>query len=440
MPTSSVASAGAFVQMLATYPEGRHGVVCPRHCCRPGPGHCPAACATLPADWVTHQEWFLRPASPERSAWPLSPLRKPRTRAGGVQDLPVPRWGGHHRLAGRSCSIASSHFMTLISLSGFRKLVLDTSADHLPAVLCVVFAAALGLERSAVLRVVLSCRWAAAWNVRGRSYCWFDVPQSFNPFKKTANRERTIYASARFASKLACRPEERILRGLFCRLQHFADRPQLQTLVVLQLEYHALAGSQQSQCSLYALVQVLAPKLQLRIRACPVRRSDSPSDRSHRHWNPSPLTDLRDGSCGDGGASQAKIGHDAIQPRVKRAFKAEVRQVPVGLQECFLVYILRILLVAEHVQRQPQHCAVVSADQLGRRAPRWPCWACRISSSSSSRCCARASICAGVRAARARPTCCCLRHLRAILPRLRPAQTHPERQTCCRLPPSPIAS
>ena len=92
---------------------------------------------------------------------------------------------------------------------------------------------------------------------------------------------------------------------------------------------------------------------------------------------------------------QAQVGHNPVQPGIKRALEPEVSQMPVRLQERLLVHVLGVLLVAQHMQRQPQDGLVVAPHQRIERA-RSPCWASRIRSSSSVRCWARASNCAWV--------------------------------------------
>ena len=43
--------------------------------------------------------------------------------------------------------------------------------------------------------------------------------------------------------------------------------------------------------------------------------------------------------------------------------------MPVRLDERVLMNVLRVLLIAEHVQRQPQHAAVITAHQRIERRP-----------------------------------------------------------------------
>ena len=64
---------------------------------------------------------------------------------------------------------------------------------------------------------------------------------------------------------------------------------------------------------------------------------------------------------------QTEIGDDAVDPGVERTLKAEVVNVPVRLEERFLVNILRVLLVAGQMVSQAQHGAVVLAHEILER-------------------------------------------------------------------------
>ncbi len=56
---------------------------------------------------------------------------------------------------------------------------------------------------------------------------------------------------------------------------------------------------------------------------------------------------------------KAKIGDDPVNPRIKRAFEAEVSDVPESLQKRLLVNVFRIVLAAGQVQRQPQNLVLI---------------------------------------------------------------------------------
>src|SRR5260370_19296937 len=64
---------------------------------------------------------------------------------------------------------------------------------------------------------------------------------------------------------------------------------------------------------------------------------------------------------------QAQIGHDPVNPGVKRALEAEPADVLVSLQEGFLINVLGFVLRSGQVQRQPKHRLVVVAHQFLER-------------------------------------------------------------------------
>src|SRR6185437_5626054 len=69
--------------------------------------------------------------------------------------------------------------------------------------------------------------------------------------RKPTTKDQQLLLSSHFrqrAAQLLRRPEQRVLCCLFCRIQHFADGPQLQSLVMLQFKNHAFPRSQLLQC------------------------------------------------------------------------------------------------------------------------------------------------------------------------------------------------
>ena len=60
---------------------------------------------------------------------------------------------------------------------------------------------------------------------------------------------------------------------------------------------------------------------------------------------------------------EAEVGDDPVQPGVEGALKPEVAEVAVRFEERLLVDVLRILLVAEHVQRESENGLIVAADE-----------------------------------------------------------------------------
>src|ERR1700734_4388312 len=61
---------------------------------------------------------------------------------------------------------------------------------------------------------------------------------------------------------------------------------------------------------------------------------------------------------------EAKIGHDTVNPSVKRALKAKIPNALVRLQESFLINILGLVFRAGEMQGQPQHCLVETPHQF----------------------------------------------------------------------------
>ena len=65
---------------------------------------------------------------------------------------------------------------------------------------------------------------------------------------------------------------------------------------------------------------------------------------------------------------QAQIGHDPVNPGVKRALKPEAPDVLVGLQERVLINILGFVFRSGKVQCEPQHRLVVVVYQFLERS------------------------------------------------------------------------
>src|SRR5208282_466978 len=61
---------------------------------------------------------------------------------------------------------------------------------------------------------------------------------------------------------------------------------------------------------------------------------------------------------------ETEIGHDAVDPSVERALKAEAANIYVGAQEGFLVDVLGVFLRSGKMNRQPQHGTIVLPDQF----------------------------------------------------------------------------
>jgi ribonuclease HI len=67
---------------------------------------------------------------------------------------------------------------------------------------------------------------------------------------------------------------------------------------------------------------------------------------------------------------QAEVGHNPVNPRIKRALEAEIPDIPVGLQKRLLVNVLGVVLAAGQVQRQPQHLVLILPHQRVKGRPR----------------------------------------------------------------------
>ena len=61
---------------------------------------------------------------------------------------------------------------------------------------------------------------------------------------------------------------------------------------------------------------------------------------------------------------QADVGHDAIQPSIETALKAESMEVLVHLQEGFLINVPGVLGALHQVESQPQHVPIIAANQF----------------------------------------------------------------------------
>ena len=57
---------------------------------------------------------------------------------------------------------------------------------------------------------------------------------------------------------------------------------------------------------------------------------------------------------------KADIRDDPIDPRVESAFETKAVQIAINLKEGLLVNIARVFSAAQHIQREPQHLAVVA--------------------------------------------------------------------------------
>src|SRR5258708_7264780 len=61
---------------------------------------------------------------------------------------------------------------------------------------------------------------------------------------------------------------------------------------------------------------------------------------------------------------EAKIGHNAVNPRIERALETKASDVLVGLEEGVLVNVLGVVLGAGEMERQPQNGLIVVTHQF----------------------------------------------------------------------------
>jgi hypothetical protein len=133
-------------------------------------------------------------------------------------------------------------------------------------------------------------------------------------------------------SELLGRAKERIFGGFFSGVQHLSDGAQAETLVVLEFEDHAFAGSKPGERLLDAAGQDFAVELLGGVGEGPIV-GDGRQD-----------VDLIAGVVDDDGLIfaaglttpeliEAKVGDDAVDPCVEGALKAEVADVRYALRK-----------------------------------------------------------------------------------------------------------
>src|ERR1700747_3061668 len=131
--------------------------------------------------------------------------------------------------------------------------------------------------------------------------------------------------ASQLGAQLACGAEQRILHRLFRSSQRVADRAQLQPLIMFHLKNDALPRRKPFHCQRYPSLNLLPEEPALRVQRWPMLAL--------------PLEEIRNPFIRVSGVAlgglilgarlappqmiQADVGHDAIQPGVKAAFKAE---------------------------------------------------------------------------------------------------------------------
>src|SRR6185312_634937 len=162
-----------------------------------------------------------------------------------------------------------------------------------------------------------------------------NCPRTFSQFSSCLNVS-LIHFSQGGSHFLGC-PEQTILSCFLSGAQHFANLPQTHSLVVPQLEHHALARRQLSQRVFHALPDLPAEQTSERVAFDPgLRRGigavQSPFRSGHNHG-------LLFANLSFAQLIQAQVRRNPVQPGVEAAIEAEMIQVAVHPQERFLVHI-----------------------------------------------------------------------------------------------------
>src|SRR4029077_11428608 len=125
-------------------------------------------------------------------------------------------------------------------------------------------------------------------------------------------------------------------------MQNFAHGAQLQSVVMLQLEYHALPGRQLLQSTVDTLTQLAAHQVPLRARSRPAVRHllqqvvlAAGRILSHGCILFSYLLLTR--------MFEEKVSDNPVDPGVEETFKAKAANVLVRLEEGILVDVLRVV-------------------------------------------------------------------------------------------------
>src|SRR6266436_1571826 len=190
----------------------------------------------------------------------------------------------------------------------------------------------------------------------------FIIAPLIAPFRGSPKKIASSHVGQR-TTQLLRGPEERILRGLFGRVQNLAHGAQLQPVVVLQLEHHPFTRGQLVERAGYAFAELPAHEVALRVS----------SRASIGHL-------VEDGVFFAGGVGghgsvflpdlslaeviETEIGDDAVNPGVERALEAKTAYILVGLEEGLLEDVLGVMLGSGEVQGKPQYGLVVMANQF----------------------------------------------------------------------------
>ncbi|SRR6266498_3518126 len=163
-----------------------------------------------------------------------------------------------------------------------------------------------------------------------------------------------------------CGAEECVLDGALARIENSRYRSQLQAMIMLQFENHALARREVAQRTDDVLAQHAA--CQIAIRAC----ADAVIGYAIQEFLFLSVWGTCDSQFIASGALPAKvikteIRSNAIDPRIKRTLETKPRQMYKGAQKSFLINILTILLRAGEVNGQAKYRPVILLHELPER-------------------------------------------------------------------------
>src|SRR6266566_504409 len=180
-----------------------------------------------------------------------------------------------------------------------------------------------------------------------------------------SSQERSSQASQLVAEFAGC-AEKRIFHRFLGGAECVTDRAELQALIMLHFKNNALARREPLHRASNASLDLFAEEAALGVK--------------RRAMLPLALKKVGNAFFGMAGIQfrglvfgarlaaaqvvQADVGDDAIEPGVKAAFKAEAVQIPVNLEESFLVDVAGILGPLHEIQGQAQDIAVVAANQF----------------------------------------------------------------------------
>src|SRR5579885_228248 len=199
------------------------------------------------------------------------------------------------------------------------------------------------------------------------SYCWLyaSLGALLNESPRRSGEREISFGSSHLCQtcpQFLGRPEERIFCRLFRGIQHFSNRPELKTLIMLQLKDHALSWRQLLKRRLNALAQNLALQLAVGIgnRAVIAHIAEQVHFLARRVNHDGRIFAPR---LAPPELVQTQVGHNPVDPGVERALKPEIPDIPEGLKKSLLMDVLRILLRARKVQGQSQYRLIILTHQ-----------------------------------------------------------------------------